>query len=28
MAAPGEWHPERYRDLLCVLRFWDATPRR
>jgi RNA polymerase sigma-70 factor (ECF subfamily) len=19
MAAPGEWHPERYRDLLCVL---------
>ncbi len=19
MAAPGEWHPEHYRDLLCVL---------
>jgi RNA polymerase sigma-70 factor (ECF subfamily) len=19
MAGPGEWHPERYRDLLCVL---------
>jgi RNA polymerase sigma-70 factor (ECF subfamily) len=19
MAAPGEWHPERYRDLLCML---------
>jgi RNA polymerase sigma-70 factor (ECF subfamily) len=19
MAVPGEWHPERYRDLLCVL---------
>ena len=19
MAAPGEWHPERYRDLLCIL---------
>jgi RNA polymerase sigma-70 factor (ECF subfamily) len=19
MAAPGDWHPERYRDLLCVL---------
>src|SRR5262249_50942568 len=19
MDAPGEWHPERYRDLLCVL---------
>src|SRR6516165_12597217 len=19
MAVPGEWHPEHYRDLLCVL---------
>src|SRR6516162_253224 len=19
MAEPGQWHPERYRDLLCVL---------
>jgi len=28
MAVPGEWHPERYRDLLCVLaRQFQLDPR-